>query len=360
MIVYTLRRVIYAFVLLFFAATAIFFIVYSVPGSPYDRIIREIIENSPPNKLLSMSNFERLDNLLGLNQSVPIRYFYWIRNIFTGNFGESWSVVLGQPVFSVILKRIPYTLILMFSAILLSLAVAVPAGLYSALRPYTDGDLILTAMSFFGMAMPSFWLGLLLISIFSNTLGWLPYTGVVSNDMPGDIITLIGRVLSLGLANRQIAGQEGVILIDGLKHLILPTVTLSVVLATRWSRFIRMSFLEVLHQDYIRAARAKGASERAIIFKHALRNGFIPVITIMALDIPMLFTGSFVTEIVFGWPGIGRLYMNSISLVDWPLLHGLLIVNAFLIILANLIADILYGIIDPRVKAIYLPAARPK
>jgi len=324
------------------------------PGSPYERARAEVEERAkiagkaPPPE----SHWARLDALLGLDKPVHIRYILWLRSVFSGDFGETWSIGAGQDVFDVISARLPYSLVLMFTAALLAFAIALPTGIYSAMHPYSEGDMLITGCAFFGIAMPSFWFGILLISLFSGILGWLPAFGAASSGLPvsGDFVTVLAKVFSLGTTHKEIAGYEGLLFLDGMKHLLLPTVALAVLLMARWNRYVRSSFREVLGQDFIRTARAKGASERRIMYRHILRIAIIPLVTIIALDIPFLFTGAFIIEIVFAWPGIGRLYIDGLRAADWPLLHGLLILNAFLIIFANFFADIYYGVLDPRVK----------
>jgi peptide/nickel transport system permease protein len=346
-IVFTIRRIAYACALLFFAATIIFFIVYLTPGNPYARMQQEMAERNPAAlSQISASHWARLDSLLGLDRPIHEQYVAWIRAIALGDMGDSWSVAKGQAVSAVVLSRTQYTLLMLVTA------TVVPLGLYSAVHQYTNGDFLITAASYFGMAMPSFWFGFMLIAIFFSALGWLPLGGVASRDLAGtgDILTVIGRVLSLGQANPQIAGLEWPLFVDGIKHLIMPTATLSLVLIARWTRFLRTSTLEVLRQDYIRAARARGVPGWAIILKHCLRNSLIPLITAIALDVPTMFTGSFIIENIFNWPGIGRLYIDSLRGGDWPLLLGLLITNAVLLIAANLVADLAYRAVDPRIN----------
>ena len=351
MINYLIRRLASILLLVFLAATFLFFIVHAIPGSPYAAWIQAILEKKP-RAVIPASHLERLNALSGLDQPLHVRYLYWMRNTLTGNLGESWAVAVGMPVLEVILSRLPYTLLLMVTAFVLSIFIAMPLGIYSAVHQYSNGDLLITFASYLGIAMPAFWLGLLLIAIFSNVLHWLPYGGVVNRDLirQGDIIALLGRVFSLGLAHRELAGQEKEILIDGLKHLIMPAAVLATLLTARWIRFLRSAMLEVLRQDYIRTARAKGVSRWGTIVKHGLRNALVPLVTAVSLDVPTLFTGAFITENVFFWPGIGRLYVDSIIKFDWPLLLGLLIFNAFLILAANLIADLLDPLIDPRIQ----------
>ncbi|HEY9078247.1 MAG TPA: ABC transporter permease [Anaerolineaceae bacterium] len=349
MVGYIFRRSIYSILLLIFAATMVFFIVNLVPGNPYDQIRKELAERNPL-KVIPESHWDRLDRLIGLDKPLHERYLIWLSNMLRGNFGNSWSIARGEPVLGMVLNRVPYTLVLMLLSSILAILFAIASGVYSALRPYTDGDLFVTLVSFFGMSFPSYWFGILLISLFSGALRWLPPGGVADSGTAGDFIQAFWRILTFGHTNPQMAGEEGKVLIDGLKHLVMPVITLSFVNAARWSRFVRASMLEVLGQEYIRAARAKGVHEWQVICKHVLSNTLVTLITVVALDIPLLFTGSFMTEFVFSWPGINYLFVNSLKRADWPVLQGILVVNAFLFVLINFLTDLIYGGVDPRVR----------
>jgi peptide/nickel transport system permease protein len=351
--VYILRRFLYSILLIFFSLSLIFFLVSALPGSPFDRMRADMAaRRSSLAPIIPDSHWARLEALLGLDRPLHERYFAWIQNMVTGDLGTSWSVNFGASVVDIIFSRLPYTLLLLFVSVLFSFLAAIPLGLYSALNPYSEGDFLLTFLSFFGMCMPTFWIGSLLLSTFSIGLDWLPYSGVVTQSLidKGDIIKLLGRVLSLGNAYPQMAGYEFEILWDGLKHLILPTFALSLYSIARWSRYMRSSVLEVLRQDYVTTARAKGLPKWRVISRHVIRNSLVPIITILALDIPVLFTGSFVTEVVFSWPGLGRLFMDSMRQNDSPMLMGLLVIFTYLIIFSNFFADILHAGIDPRIK----------
>lgn len=350
MIHYLIRRSFYSLMLMVLSATLIFFIVHAAPGSPYARMVNEYLQLNP-RKTISATHLERLDALIGLDKSLGEQYLLWTRNVFTGSLGQSWSVASGMEVWDVIMTRLPYTMLLMITAAVFSFLVAVPLGAYSAIHQYSNADLAITTISYFGIAMPVFWFGLLLISLFSSGLHWLPWGGAATQEIAnnGDIINVIARVFTLGLTNRQIAGREGLLFLDGLKHLILPVLVLSFILIARWTRFLRSSMLETMHQDYVRTARAKGVNERRVILRHTLRNALIPLLTAMAVDIPLLFASSFIVENVFTWPGIGRLFIESLKQTDWPMLTGILIINAFLIILFNFAVDLVYPAVDPRI-----------
>ncbi len=296
------------------------------------------------------THWERLEATIGLDRPIYERYLAWMGGALTGDLGIAWSTAWGQNVLTIILSRLNYTLLLMVTAVLIALAFAIPFGIYSSVHPYSTGDLVITLFSFAGYSMPSFLVGLFLLILFSIVLNWLPYGGAGNLNLPGDIVNVLGRLITFGLTNEQVAGREVEIFADGIKHLILPAVTLAIFLAARWSRLMRGSLQDALHQDYIRTAAAKGARFWRIVLRHGLPNAVIPVITIMALDIPMLFTGSFMAEFVFSWPGIGRLYIDSFRYGDWPVLMGVIIFATYLIVFANLIADIAYGMVDPRIR----------
>jgi peptide/nickel transport system permease protein len=190
-----------------------------------------------------------------------------------------------------------------------------------------------------------------MIIVFAIWLGWFPAAGgVAAPGLPGNIIDVIRRVITLGQSDPDIAGREGEIFIDGLKHLVMPATVLSLFNLAGYSRYVRSSMLEVLKQDYMRTARAKGVIERIVILKHGLRNALIPVVTIIMLSIPGLFTGAIITETIFSWPGMGRLFFDGISQVDWSLVQGILVITAFLVVVCNLLADISYALIDPRIQ----------
>jgi peptide/nickel transport system permease protein len=318
-----------------------------VPGGPFDLV-------RLGSSKITQAAIDRLNALLGLDKPVQERYFLWLSNILHGNLGTSWTTAPGRPVARLILYRLPYTLLLLGVSTLISMVIGIPIGIYSAIRQYSWADYTVTVLAFFGTSMPTFWFGIMMIIAFALTLNLFPTGGVASAEMSlnyqGDIISVIGRVLTLGRANPDIAGHELPLFIDGLKHLVLPATVLSLFNMAVWSRYARSSMLEVLRQDYMRTARAKGVRERIVILKHGLRNALIPIITIIALAIPGLFTGAIITETIFAWPGMGRLFFDGLNQVDWPLVQGILVIEAFLVVFSNLLADILYAVVDPRIQ----------
>jgi len=257
--------------------------------------------------------------------------------IITGDFGDSTDVARGQPVIGEIGARIGNTLLLTGFATLISILIAVPIGVISAIKQYSKLDYTVTTVSFVGLAMPTFWLGLMLILFFAILAkdlhvkygwGWLPYFP------PGD----------------PASDTQTFNIVDRLYHLTMPVIVLSFVNIAGLSRFVRASMLEVLRQDYVRTAWAKGLSQRAVILKHALRNALIPVITIITLGLPSLFSGAIITETIFNYAGMGQLYFNSVLQLDIPLVMGFLLIITALIVLSNILADVLYAAADPRIR----------
>jgi peptide/nickel transport system permease protein len=362
MINYIVRRLIQSVVLLFFISVLLYVILNIVPGGPFDTL-------KQANPRITQSHIDRLNALLdldkpllpgqycpkvkGVQQACVIdqgRYIRWLGRVAQGDFGKSWTMRTGTPVITMIGQRIGYTLLLMGLSLFLAIVIAVPIGIYSAVKQYSMPDYIVTTIAFFGQSMPTFWTGLMLISIFSVALGLFPTGGVRTSGAPGDIIDALNRILSFGRVNPQLAGKEGQLILDGLHHVALPCFVLTFVNLATWSRYTRASMLEVLRQDYMRTARAKGLLESVVVLKHGLRNALIPLVTILTLSLPGLFGGALITESIFSWPGMGRMLIDAISNVDWPVVQGVLIISAFLVVFSNLLADILYAVVDPRIQ----------
>jgi peptide/nickel transport system permease protein len=314
---YLVRRLIQTAILLVLISMLVFGILQLVPGGPFDALLAD------PN--VSQNDIDRLNKLIGLDRPLPERYAQWLIRAVRLDWGESWQVAFGQPVGRIISDRLPQTLLLMGVSTSLSVLIALPIGIYSALRKYSRLDYLVTSLSFFGVSMPTFWFGLMLMVIFAVDLHWLPTSGVSTPGLENDPI-------------------------DRLKHLILPVTVLSLFNVAQWSRFMRASMLEVLGLEYLRTARAKGLGEAAVVLRHGLRNALIPVITILGIDIPVLFSGAVITETIFAWPGMGRLLRDGIFANDWPVVTAVIMITAFLVTLGNLLADILYGVVDPRIR----------
>jgi peptide/nickel transport system permease protein len=356
------RRLIQSIVLLFFISALIYAILNLVPGGPFD-----MLRSTNPRVTTTM--IERLNKLLDLDKPIfpgtycprigtqqeecrfdQGRYVRWLGRVIRGDFGRSWTVQTGVSVLQMIKYRFGYTLVLMLVVEVAAFCIAVPIGVYSAVKQYSAGDYAVTALAFFGQSMPTFWTGLLLMSFFAVALRWFPTGGVKSTGMPGDIVEALAHVITFGRAYPKLAGHESAIIVDGLWHIALPAAVLIYFTVAGWIRFTRTSMLEVLRQDYMRTARSKGLRERTVILKHGLRNALIPLITLVALQIPNLFGGAIVTETIFSWPGMGRQLIDAINGVDWPVVQGILIITSALVVFSNLLADVLYAVVDPRIR----------
>ena len=262
------------------------------------------------------------------------------KGIFRGDFGLSWKILRDRPVSDLIISRLPKTLQLIGLETLLSLIIGIPLGVYSAVRQYSKFDYIFTSVAFMGSAMPTFFFGIVMILLFSilpKGAGWPYVPAGLSESVRGYTVPAIGAVVAGSVKDR-------------LLHLILPVAVLTLVNIAGWSRFVRASMLEVMRQDYVRTARAKGLSERAVIMKHAFRNALIPFITIVVFTIPGLFSGAIITESIFAWPGMGRLYILALGDNDYPVAMAIFFILAVLTVIATLLRDILYTIADPRIR----------
>jgi len=278
------------------------------------------------NPNMSAEDRAALRERLGLNQPLPIQYFKWLGLALQGNFGKSFFS--KQPVLGMIAQRLPLTLTLMVTSEVFTLAIALVLGIISAVKQYSLLDNVVTSFSFIGFSMPIFFIALGLMLIFAvkfKQLGW-PYlpTGADIWD-PKNISQLV-------------------------RHMVLPVTALIIIQTANYSRFVRSSILEVLGLDYIRTARAKGLTERAVLFKHALRNAALPFVTIVGLDIPSLLGGALVTETVFAWPGMGRLFWEYAQRGDFPVVNGVLLITSSAVVLFTIITDIVYTFVDPRIR----------
>jgi peptide/nickel transport system permease protein len=262
------------------------------------------------------------------------------RGVIFGDFGDSQTILRDRPVTELIWSRLPYTLYLMGSSILLSILIAVPLGVYSAVKQYSRFDYIVTTISFIGASLPSFVFGIFAILIFAILAkqAGLPYLP------PGDAVGTRDYVIPL------IGSVEAGSFLDRFLHFLMPCAVLTIINLAGWSRFVRASMLEVLQQDYVRTARAKGVRERLVILKHALRNSLIPFVTLLAGVLAALFGGALITELVFNWPGLGRLFVESLGRNDYNVAMALLLINVVLLLIGILITDILYTVVDPRIR----------
>jgi peptide/nickel transport system permease protein len=362
MTTFIIRRLFQSVILLFFVSILIYIVINIVPGGPFDML-------KLSNPRLGQSHIDRLNALLDLDKPLlpgqycpkisgvqqPCRmdqgrYVRWLGKLLRGDMGESWTLQPGAKVIALIWSRLGYTVLLMGLSLFLAIIIAVPIGIYSAVKQYSISDYIVTALAFFGQSMPTFWTGLMAMAIFAVNMGWFPTSGVRTSGQEGDIVEALSRIFTLGRSYPELAGKEMSSIVDGLRHIALPCLVLTYYNMAGWARFTRASMLEVLRQDYMRTARAKGLKERLVILKHGLRNALIPLITILALTLPSLFGGAIITETIFSWPGIGRMQIDAINRVDWPVVQGLLVIEAFLVIFSNLLADIMYAVVDPRIQ----------
>lgn len=362
---YIIVRLIQAAVMLLFVSTLIYAILNAVPGGPFYYI--RVENKKPPPE----SHFERLYSLLELDrplfpgkycpevsgEQLPCRfdagrYLRWLGRVLTGRFGESWKVYAGQTVLDVVLNRFLYTFLLMFTAQVMAILLAVPIGIYSAVNQYSTLDNYITLFGFMGQSMPTFWTGYILIGTLAMGLGWFPPAGVRSAWSPGDIIQAFIHLSSFGREYPQLAGKIGIIVLDGLQHMALPVAVLVFSSMAQWIRYVRTAMLDVIWQDYVRTARAKGLREQIVILKHAFRNALIPLVTLLTLEIPKLFGGAVIVEMVFNWPGMGRLFYDSLRSIDWPITQGILVITAVIIFFSNLLADLLYPLVDARIDLV--------
>ncbi len=262
------------------------------------------------------------------------------RGVFFGDFGDSWGILRDRPVSLLLASRLPYTLQLIGLSTLISLAIGVPLGLVSAVRQYSIFDYIVTTLAFMGSAMPTFFFGIVLILVFGilfKRAGWIYLPPGDAQAVRDYVVPLLGEVSKGSLK-------------DMVLHMIMPTGVLVFVSVAGWSRFVRASMLEVLRQDYVRTARAKGLLERVVVAKHAFRNALIPFVTVAVFTLPGLFGGAIITETIFNWPGMGRLFFDSLGRNDYPVSMAILLISAVLTVIATLLGDVLYTLVDPRIK----------
>ncbi len=318
---YFVRRMFLMIPLLIGISLVSFIILHLAPGSPVDSVAGMNIEVSADSKA-------RLCSLYGLDQPWYIQYYNWLKRIIFLDFGDSFKD--GRKVRTKILERLPATLLLNIISLFLIFLIALPIGIKSAVKQGSFFDKGMTVFTFVGFSIPTFWLALLLMILFGVKLGWLPISGM----------------RSLNYENFSFLGK----LWDLVKHLILPVFCSAFGGLAYLSRYSRYTMLEVIRQNYIRTARAKGLPEKDVIYRHALRNALIPIVTLLGLSLPGLISGGFIFETIFAWPGMGRLGYLAIMSYDYPLIMGVGIVAAFLTLVGNLIADFIYFCIDPRVK----------
>jgi len=316
---YVGRRLLQSLVVLAGLSVLLFTLLVYTPGDPVELLVNALPDVQP-------EDVARLRRYYGLDDPVYVRYFKWLRSVAHGDLG--YSRTYAQPVTRLIRQRLGNTLQLLSAAFVIAFSVGVAVGIYSALHQYSPLDYAATLLSFVGLAMPVFWQGILFILVFAV---WLP-------------IFPAGGMLTPGVAEGWPA------LADRLRHLVLPTVVLASAGMASWVRYSRSSMLEVVRQDYVRTARAKGLPERIVTRKHALRNALIPIITLFALSLPAVLDGAVVTETIFSWPGMGLLLFQAVLGHDHAVAMAVLLFLAVATILANLVADVAYALVDPRIR----------
>ncbi|MBI4465446.1 MAG: ABC transporter permease [Acidobacteria bacterium] len=301
---YLVRRLLSALPVVFLVASLVFFLIHLVPGDPVQQMLGEGARGT---------DIERMRQELGLDRPLAEQYGRYLKDLLQGDLGQSWR--FNAPVAQVVLSRYPATMELTLAALLVALLFSIPAGVHSAVHRGQWGDQAVGFLSLLGLSFPNFALGPVLILVFAVDLGWLPVSGRGS-----------------------------------ISHLVLPAVTLGSALAAILTRMVRSSLLEELGQEYVRTARAKGLSERVVLYKHALRNGLIPVITVVGLQFGALQAGAMVTETIFSWPGLGRLLLQAINSRDYPLVQGCILTISLSYIVVNALTDVLYSVVDPRIR----------
>ena len=331
---FILRRVVWTLVLMVAVVAFVFVFMRLMPGDPVDLIMGR--EGG-----VTSEQIQVLRQQYHLNDPLPVQFGAFLGGIVHGDFGT--SIVRSQPVGELIAERFPATLELALGALVFSLVVAIPIGVISALRQRSAVDRVAMGTSFLGMSMPAFWLGIVLIMLFSVRLGWFPVAGRTAYGYEPTHTTGLYLLDAIWSRDPEAFGVA-------LRYLVLPSVTLGAVMAALVARVMRSSMIEVLHQDYVRTARAKGLRESAVVIRHALRNALIPMITLIGLEMGVLLGGNMIVETVFEWPGIGRLVVDSIFARDYPVVQAVVMVYAFTFAASNLLVDVLYTALNPRIS----------
>ncbi len=315
MIGFILRRLLQAVPLVIGVSLIAFALMHLAPGGP--------LAVYTLNPTIQAQDVERIKIILGLDQPLHIQYFRWATGMLSGHWG--YSFFGGRPVLDIILERFPATLILMGSALSVAMILGLGIGILGAVKRYSIFDTLATSGALVALSFPTFWFGLMAIFLFAINLRWLPSGGMYEFGEEGNILSL-------------------------LRHLVLPTLVLALVITATWSRYTRSAFLEVMNQDFMRTARAKGEPQASRLFRHAFPNAAKPLIALLGVELPFLFSGALVTETIFGWPGMGRLFVDSLNMKEYPILMGLMMFTALFVILGNLLADIAIAAMDPRVR----------
>ncbi|HET8680092.1 MAG TPA: ABC transporter permease [bacterium] len=316
---YLARRVVHGLIVLAGLSALMFTLLVFTPGDPVELI-------AAGNADVEAQDIAALRKYYGLDDPFYIRYFKWLRTVVQGDLG--YSRTYGTPVTKIIGQRLGNTLMLLVTSVIIAFTIGIAVGIYSALRQYSVGDYATTVLAFVGLAMPNFWQGIVTILIFAVWVRWFP----------------AGGMMTPGIAPGWPAFW------DRIWHMILPVSVVATSGMASWMRFMRSSMLEVIRQDYVRTARAKGTPERVVINRHALRNALIPIITLIALSIPGILDGAVITETVFSWPGMGLLLFQSVLGHDYNVAMAVLMFLALMTVLCNLLADVMYALVDPRIR----------
>ena len=312
---YIIRRLLQSLLLIVLVTAIAFSLMHLAPGGP--------LAVYTMNPTLRAEDIARIEKNFGLDRPIYVQYAKWASGMLKGDWGRSFRD--SQPVTRIISSRMLATFELAGTALAFAIIVGVVLGTIGAVKQYSIADYLSTIGAMLALSIPTFWFGLMAIYLFSVMLGWLPSGG------------------------RQTLGED-FSLIDRLEHLVLPAAVLGFVLVATWSRYTRASMLEVINQDYIRVARAKGLDERGVVLGHALRNALGPLVILAGIQIPLVFGGALVTESVFTWPGMGRLFVDSLNYRDYPVMMGILFITAVLVVFFNLVADVIAALIDPRIR----------
>jgi len=311
---YLITRLLQAALLLLGVSIVGFTLMHLAPGGP--------LALYTLNPTVTAMDIERIKIQFGLDQPLYIQYLKWAGGMFTGNWG--YSFFGGQQVREIVFDRLPATFLLMGTSLMLALVIGVAIGLIAAMRRNSGFDYASAVFAMVALSLPTFWFGLLAIFVFAQTLGWFPAGGIRDTDGGG--------------------------VLDVIHHMVLPVSVLAFVLVAQWSRYTRSTIIEILANDYVRTARAKGVAPRRVMMNHVLRGALVPLVTLAGLQLPLLVGGALVTETVFSWPGMGLLFINALGTRDYPVLMAILMVGAFVVVLGNLLADLISALIDPRIK----------
>jgi peptide/nickel transport system permease protein len=310
----------------------VFVMVRAIPGDPAQILLGQA---ATPDQVADVRQ------RLGLDEPLVVQYLVFIRGALTGDLGD--SLVVGQPVTSVLLERFPATLELTLAALFFAIAIGVPVGVIAAVRQYSLLDKITSVLALTGVSMPVFWLALVLVVVFTVRIDLLPFPGRVGGDVSFTSYTglyLIDTLITLNFPAFW----------DVLRHLILPAIALGTIPMAVITRMTRSSMLEVMNEDYVRTARAKGVVPGRVVFRHALRNAMLPTITVIGLQFGLLMGGAILTETIFGWPGVGQIAIESVNRRDYAMIQGVVLYGATFFVLVNLLVDVLYAVLDPRVR----------